>query len=354
MFGFFSHALYLKKTVYGDGIFYFSWLRSIFFDADINFLNEYKHYHVFQPITPKGLPGNKYAVGTAILWSPIYAWAKLVLRGTGYELPYQLAVGAVSVLLSLTGLVLLYRLLTDIYTSKLAILATLCTALATNLLFYGSVDPVNSHGATFFLVCVYLSFLFQKEKNWWLIGASLGLLAATRAQDILFIILAFPYLNRHSIGIFLTSALIAFSPQLLAWYALYGTFLTNPYILGGEGFTTFPPRIVDVLFSLQNGLFLWTPVTLVASIGLFFIKRHRLILLCVCIGQLLVVSTWSTWWQGASFSGRMFVSVLPILAFGLATVFQLSNVRVKKIISFLVFPSIVLNIVLIVFYLSKH
>src|SRR3989338_163652 len=60
---FFSHALFLQKTVYGDGVFYYSWVRSVVVDRDINFTNEYAHFGVAAPVTPGGLPGNKPPIG---------------------------------------------------------------------------------------------------------------------------------------------------------------------------------------------------------------------------------------------------------------------------------------------------
>ena len=67
--GFFAHALYLHKTVYGDGMYYYAWLT-------------------LQP--------SKYAIGPALFWAPAY----LLTRS-------QFVVGLTSVLATLFSLILL-------------------------------------------------------------------------------------------------------------------------------------------------------------------------------------------------------------------------------------------------------
>src|SRR3989344_185867 len=270
---FFSHALFLQKTVYGDGVFYYSWVRSVVVDRDINFTNEYAHFGVAAPVTPGGLPGNKHPIGVPLFWLPWYTQAHAIIGGIGYELPYQLLIGFISVLAALSGLLLLYRLLAQSFSNTASILATASIAGATNLLFYGAVDPVNSHAVSFFATTVYLSFLFSKDVSPFLTGCALGFCALVRPQDAALVLLAIPvYLNfsfarpglakLKSAIAFILGSIIAFSPQLLAWYALYGTAWTSPYLTAGETLRWWSPHFFDVLFSINNGLFLWTPMTL--------------------------------------------------------------------------------------------
>ncbi|MEK7587657.1 MAG: hypothetical protein AAB457_02470 [Patescibacteria group bacterium] len=356
--GFFAHALTLQKTVYGDGIFYYSWVRSIVVDRDINFTNEYRHFGVSAPATPKGAFGNKHPIGAPLFWLPWYAQAHAIIRGSGYELPYQLLVGLISVLAALTGLVLLYRLLLSFFSRTTSMLAITAIALTTNLFFYGSLDPVNSHAISFFAAVVFLSFLFSKKTHPFLTGCTLGFCTLVRPQDAALGILSFarPGLAKlkSSIAFFL-GALFAFSPQLFAWYALYGTPWTSPYLAGSESFTWWPPHFLDVLFSPRNGLVLWTPIVFLALVGFIFWKSslRRLFLLFI-FTEIAIIGSWSIWWQGASYSGRMFVSVLPILSFGLAALFQRlqkHGLKSRDILIILVGPLTVLNMLFIFFYL---
>lgn len=336
---FFSHALFLKKTVYGDGIFYFSWVRSVVVDHDIHFANEYAHFGV-------SAPGNKHPIGAPLFWLPWYAWFHAVVGGNGYTLPYQLLVGGASVLAAITGLVLLQRLLTQSFSTTASTLATVSVAVTSNLLFYGSVDPVNSHAISFFAATVFLSFLFSKHVSPLLTGCALGYLALVRPQDAIMGIVAF---KKRPFAVFGGAALV-FSLQAYAWYALYGTAWVSPYLTMGESFFWGSPHFFDVLFHPSNGFFLWTPMTLLAVIGLLFWKHtHRWWFLALFVLEVAIVGSWSTWWQGASYSGRMLVSTLPILSFGLAALFS----KMKHSLLTIIAPLAIINALFIIRFLLQ-
>jgi hypothetical protein len=116
---------------------------------------------------------------------------------------------------------------------------------------------------------------------------------------------------------------LVFSPQLIAWNALYGTPLTIPQ---GQAFIQWTrPMIVDVLFSARHGLFSWMPLALAACAGLSFLARRHLKLL-VPLLLILILETYvngaaGDWWGGGAFGPRRFISVMPILILGLAGLF---------------------------------
>ncbi len=353
LIGFFSHALYLQKTVYGDGIFYFSWLRSLVVDHDIHFADEYRHFGAIQPMTARREFGNKYSIGPALVWWPLYTTAFLFLRGDGWSLPYQLAVGLTSVLAAIFGLIVLLRIIKQ--PPGVLGITVLLIAGATNLLFYGSVDAVNSHALSFFAAAVYIALLSAPSVEWFAAGLFLGLLTAIRIQDAVFVLLVLPYWRKLPKRMFLAGFGLAMLPQLLAWYALYGT-LANPYLAGGERFDVLHPHILGVLFSPENGLFVWTPVVAIGVIGLFLRWRVYWPYLAVFFSELYIVACWGTWWQGASVSGRMFVSSLPIIAIGLSVVVG-RIYRIRLIQSQLLLLSGTLcciNALSIIYYLLIH
>lgn len=346
LLGYLAHAFILQKTVYGDGIYYFSWIRSAIVDHDINFTNEYAHFGV-------SARGNKHPIGTPLFWLPWYAQAHAIIGKSGYELSYQLPVGLISVLAAISGLILLFRLLKFHFSSSASMLAVLSIAGATNLLFYGSIDTVNSHAISFFAATVFLSFLYSKNVSPFLTGCALGFCALVRPQDAVLGLLAFPKYNKT----FFLGTLLAFFPQLLAWYALYGTPLTSPYLAGGESFTWWSPHFLNVLFSPANGLFLWTPMTLLAIVGFLFWKDSRRVwFVTLFIMEVAIVGSWSIWWQGASYSGRMLVSTLPVLAFGLAALYtKLSSrgLRANQVLLAVIGPLTIINIILIFRFLLQ-
>jgi hypothetical protein len=356
--GYSTHAIFLHKTAYGDGVYYYSWLRSVTIDHDINFANEYARLGGSQPTTALGYIGNKYAIGPALLWAPWFLWTHSIIRGSGYEFPYQFVIGLSGVLYAFTGLVLTYGILSKYFTKAVSIISVIGIAGATNLLFYGSLDTVNSHAMSFFASAVFLALLLRPKQNWFLVGCSLGLVGVIRMQDAVLGLLALPYLSKKTVTHFLAGFLSLFSLQLVAWQILYGTFWMSPYISDIEGFNVLRPHILGVLFSPENGLFLWTPMVAIGLVGLFMghknlpLKRMAIVL----VVSLYVVASWSVWWQGASYSGRMFVSILPIIALGVANVFSKFHTgffRFHILLWAITLPLVTTNVLFILYFLAK-
>jgi len=317
------HATILGKTVYGDGLYYYNWLQTTVGDGQI-------------------LLNNKYSIGPALFWSPFYISAGVNLYHLRSEAADELFVGFASVFYAITGLVLLYRLLLREFSEPTSLLTILLIAFATNLLFYGSIDPVNSHSLSFFTVVLFLSFL--KHKSWFARGIALGLVGTVRPQDMVVGFLV----RRVTWQPFFTGLSIGFLPQILAWQWAFGSPVALPYLRQGEGFSF--PHVLGVLFAPSNGLFLWTPVILLGLIGLWFYKKSFAIIFLL---ELLIVASWSTWWQGASYSGRMFVGMLPLLAFGIAQV--LSKLKIPKNALYLLVTTLSsINALLIVYFLATR
>jgi hypothetical protein len=86
------------------------------------------------------------------------------------------------------------------------------------------------------------------------------------------------------------------------------------------------PRLLDVGFSSQHGLFLWTPVLLVGVLGLVLLwRRDRVVsatLLAVFGLTYYVVACYEAWHGSSSFGNRYFVPLLPVFALGLAVFVQ--------------------------------
>jgi len=352
LFLFTCKALYLQKTVYGDGRFYYSILRSVAIDHDLHFDNEYAHFEIEEATTSQGYKKNVYAIGPALFWLPAFTLVHPILNGNGYTFSYQYLIGLVSVVYTLLGFLLIYRVLHPLIKPVSLSLALIALAIGTNLLFYGSLDTVNSHGLSFFVATLLFTLLIQKQHAF-LIGVVIGILSLIRSQDVVFIILLFPALSLFIPAFF--GILLAFIPQLIVWQVMYGTFLTSPYLSPYHYFDIYHPQIANVLFSTQNGLLLYTPLVGVSLIGLCltkfpsFIKRWSII--AVFIAQLYIVSSWSFWWQGESFSGRMFIGVLPFLSLGFIAFIEKFAVKISTSIILL---GSLLNLFVIVYYLYSH
>ena len=123
--------------VRGDGVGYYAYLRSLVFDHDVDFSNEYSYFasilpensqplttsFLYGPKTAAGYPHNPWPVGPAILWSPFFLVGHLTAKLAGglglpvaldgYSLPYQLGIAIGSAVYAFVGLMLMYRLCHD-------------------------------------------------------------------------------------------------------------------------------------------------------------------------------------------------------------------------------------------------
>jgi hypothetical protein len=358
--GFFLHAAVIGKTVYGDGQYYFSWLHSMAIDGDSDFRNEYTHFRVGSFTTALGKPANKYGIGPSIIWLPYYTLFRFATGGSGYGWPYQIGIGLVGVFLAYAGLVFLYLTGFRMFGKQTALLATAGIALATNLLFYGSVDTVNSHSVSFFLACLLLYLVTDTRNRPFFTGLILGLSCTVRLQDAVLGLLLL-IRGRKAFDIRTVLGLITgFLPQMIAWKSVYGSWIVNAYAFEGETFRFFDPHIPSVLFSPQYGLFTWAPLLFCSVIFLGVPGRFRMlrmISLAVIIVQIIAVSSWSTYWQGASYGGRMFVSCLPLFYIGSCRFFGVlgdKKMDLRSLWTIIVLPLGVLNAIGIAWYLITH
>lgn len=322
------HVLIVKKTVYGDGIFYFAWLRSAVVDKNINFSNEFKHFIVSGHEINFTKEINIYPIGPALYWSQSYIPAHYIIRGDGYDIKYQLIISIHSVLTTIIGILVLYKLLSIYFNKKIANITTITIALSTNLLYYGAIDTVNSHAISFLFSVIFL-FLTLQRQNAIVSGIFLGFLGLNRMQDIVIGLISIIQ-NKKKILIIAISCCIVLIFQMFIQKIHIGSWILSPYsLLQDYSFSFYHPKLFETLFSVHNGLFIWTPAILLSCIGLLLpnFPTNRIIFIIPILTQWWIISSWSTWWQGASYSGRMFISVLPFFAFGLA---QLVTVIEKK------------------------
>jgi hypothetical protein len=116
------------------------------------------------------------------------------------------------------------------------------------------------------------------------------------------------------------AAAAAFAPQMLVWQTLYGRPLAIPQ---GGGFMRWgTPALGSVLFSDWHGLFTWTPIIVVAVVGVpLILRRDRLVFAAALAFLALswyVNAAAADWWAGEAFGARRFVSCFAVFTLGLA------------------------------------
>lgn len=343
-----------------DAVEYYSHLRSLYFDHDLDFADEFAHFGILtrydkiQP-TATGHRRTIFSVGPALLWLPFYAVGDLVARAAGrvedgYSVFHIRAVMLGSLFYALLGLLLLDRVLSALVPAAEAFWTLVLLLYATFLYWYAVVEPVMSHAGSFFAASLVLWLFWEGRRGLGtgravLLGLAIGLAADVRWQNGVLLLLPaaalLPELRSRpraavSKGLATLAAFgIGALPQLLAWKAIFGTYLllTPPH--GADFLRLTHPFLLETFFSSRHGLLYWTPVLWGGFLGLVPLLRRELrgeggtgpalVLVLLVMSYVNVCS--GDWWAGGSFSNRRFDSVLPILALGLAA----ALVRLKQV-----------------------
>ena len=345
-----------------DGREYFMQVRSLIIDRDLDFTNETTMFR------GRGTT-DIYAFGTPLLWAPFFLFAHLwlgVLNLTGAEYvrdgffnPYQRAVGIGTLVYGFIALALIYRILCQYYSKRLAAASTLAVTGGSFVVWYLVADSSLAHGTSMFAVTLFLYTWHQTRgadsvRRWALLGATAGLMSLVRWQNILFVVFPaadaigglwrslatssraadneampdndlrvgpfIPHLVRY--GAFAGAFIVVFSPQMVFWKIVRGGFFAMP--AGAHGTAWLSPELADVLFSPDRGLFSWTPLLLVASIGLLFFARRQPYFggLLIAALALQVYINGTVGWGGHGFGARRFTNCALIFAIGLAALLQ--------------------------------
>ena len=107
---------------------------------------------------------------------------------------------------------------------------------------------------------------------------------------------------------------------MLAWHAIYGSFLAVSPV--GPQIRWWDPHLVDILWSSRNGLFSWSPALYLGAIGLFIFAWMRPavgLAVLLCLGVMVYFNaSIQDWWGSAGFGGRRFDGTIPLFALGAA------------------------------------
>lgn len=342
-----------------DGIGYYMYIRSFALDRDLDFANEAARLGAARYIdvyrTPTGRISNQYAIGAPLLWLPFFLAAHLValalraiglpVAADGYGYGYQAAVCVGSIVYGSCAMFLMHRAARRLFPDT-ALAACVALVMATNFAYYLIAEPSMAHMCSVFaasvLVCLWVSLRpITTPARCFAIGVAGGLVGLVRQPDA--VLLLVPALDAllargtakeraERVAVIGAGFFALFWVQMLVWYILNGSPLLSGYLLkGDQGFVWRSPRVLEVLFSTRHGLFLWHPVLLLAVAGLVLLARQNPVmgwlLLVGFAGQTYIIASWSAWWQGDSFGGRMFMAALPVFALGLAALLQRARSR---------------------------
>jgi hypothetical protein len=293
---------------------------------------------------------NAHPIGVAIFQAPFFVAAHLLTRWTnlspdGFTLYYQHAAGLSGVFWAIAGLVVLRDILRRHFSDAVTAATLFAVLFGTNLFHYATYDSSYSHVYSFFLFACFLNLTDRwherpSRRLSVLLGLVAGFIVLVRHTNVLFLA-TFPMYGATNLAtltstwhrlksqwrevlLMTTVGLVVIAPQLALYYQATGRFLVSSY--GSLGFNFTAPRIFGVLFSVQKGVFFWSPLLLAALAGLVFspglARNVRLGGMLFLVANTYLIASWWDWQFGGSYGHRGFVDGFPIFAIGLAGFFQ--------------------------------
>lgn len=304
----------------------------------------------------------KYSSGMAVMYLPFFAMAHLLASplgfpADGFSAPYQFAVQFGGLLISIIGLWYLRKLLLNYYTDKVIAIVLLLLVVGTNYLNYSSVDNGMSHCWLFtlyvFLLLNTRSFYQTFHLKYAIrIGLLVGLAALTRPTDLISCLIPLLWglesislkaIQNHisllikQIKPLLIAGICAgavISIQLIYWKYVSGHWLVYSY--GGQSFSFLHPYPILYTFSFRSGWLIYTPMMILAFIGIrpfIFNGANKLAILAFFLINYYIVFSWDIYWYG----GRAMVQSYPILLFPMASLVQWVLATRPRVVLFTIF-----------------
>ncbi|MBK9283237.1 MAG: hypothetical protein IPM51_02850 [Sphingobacteriaceae bacterium] len=316
--GFGYYAYLPAKYIYNDTDLKFDWFNEVygkhyltkFERADDNFLVVYK-----------GKKINKYYPGLSMLWLPFFKTAHLLAEPLGYKadgfsFPYQAAIALASLIYLLIGLFYLRKLLLLVEPQQYWL-----SALIPIFLFYGSwlykyATVFNSltHVYSFSIITLFiyhaLKFILKEKEFHVLIYSVLFLVIAVsiRPLNLISAFVIVPFIKSDYLKIktvfrnFQIKHISALLLILLFFYNHFNTqftqtnsFFADSY--SNERFYLSNPKLLEVLFSFNAGLFIYCPLFI--FVILFLLNKGKrktgLFLILFLLGIIYLYASWWYW-----------------------------------------------------------
>jgi hypothetical protein len=345
--------------VHGDGYYTYLWARSIVFDGDLDFHEDYRTCpdpwgmaHM-----PHGDDWNQWNPGPALFWIPFLVWDRVtgypsLEDGSDHErngcmgvVPDRAVRG--SFVAGLLMVLCAYLAARKHWGEGPALFGVVVACLLSPIAFYAALLWSYGHAisaATSGLVV----WLWLKERarptryGWIWMGLAMGVAMLARPQNGIVVLLPLSYwlatarrhveqqdrgaLARH-VGwgfAYVAVILTVFAPQIWFWWDSTGELFLVPQ---SEHYMRWSsPRLMQTLWSTQAGLFTWSPALYLSFAGIVWmaIKKESRgigipILLLVVIHTYVAAAVFD-WWGGTSFPGRRFDTLIVPFAMGAAAI----------------------------------
>ena len=338
-----------RKIISWDVNSYYAFLPMVFKyqDMDMDFIDpKIKKFqdHYWPVDTETGKKVIMTSIGMAYLYSPFFlashGYAHIVGETDNeFSVPYKIGLIISCLFYISIGLIFLRRVLLKYFSERPVTISMLIIVFGTNLLHYVTEEPTMTHAYSFSLISVFLYLVikwFESPgiKYAILTGLIAGLITLVRPTNIIVIILLvllnitsfrelgdriiFYLRKSHLVLIMILAFIVVWIPQFAYWYHVSGSIFLNTYGIVGAGFFFDNPQVYHTLFSYRKGWLLYTPMMILAIVGIYFLYKEKKTLFypvsLFLILNIYVISSWWCWWYGGGFGMRPFIDSYAIMA----------------------------------------
>jgi hypothetical protein len=378
----FEHSGFFSLTTIdaGDDQGYYAYVRSFFFDGDIDFLNE-RNYAYYFHLTQTNYALNLWPSGQALLWAPFFLVGELVekilvyfemsQKTYGYGWSHLISTGLGTLFYVFCGFLLLYKTLSSMFSKRAALWSCWTLFLSSPLPYFTFIRSRMGHFAEFFTLSLILYIWLHRPKpenstSWGLcLGCVLALVGMSRYTNIIVgifpiaaFILVICFIPKQSenletftktCGSVLFTFLVTISIQVFIWMILYGNFYPDdPHlskfktIVVPDSFSFLWERLVSVFGGPYFGLLWCFQPWLIGYVGLFCIspekfkikplfgislpegleaKVFKILAIILTFWSFYLTLTW-TLAEFSSYGRRLLILSIPFVSLGLAALFD--------------------------------
>lgn len=340
-----------RDVVEADARGYYAYLPAVVIYHDLNFrfadsIEKIKyngvHYYEYRIGTPWHRIINKYYSGAALAQLPFFLTAHSLASPLGYDADgyskiYILFVNFAAIFYLFFGLFFIDKTLSLFNVASINRgWVLLAIVFGTNLFYYTIGEPGMSHVFSFGFVSLWI-YITKKISggrgsyfNWAVLGIALGMIALIRPVNLLVLFLT-PFLAGDVAGfrkltinffkkgrwlVVLLPFLMIAGVQLVIYKISTGHWFVYSY--GSEGFNFLTPHFLDFLISYKKGFFIYTPLSLAILLMAGWLWRRQpysaIAYFFFWLILIYVFSSWWNWWYGGSFSTRVLVEFMGVLA----------------------------------------
>lgn len=328
---------------------------------------------------------NHFTVGPAILWSPFLLVAHagvLLARAMGSQVaadglsaPYRIAMAFGTAVYGFLGLLLSARFASKYVDARWAFLATVAIWWGSSLPVYMYFNPSWSHAHSAFAVALFLWYWHETRgqrttRQWVILAAIAGLmLNVYYANVMILMVLAVEAVRQYLAAfrnssrsdskhgetsidesrvvaadiaesrgdssrgnttvaqlfvkhlLFVVIVIVCLLPTFITRYVVYGNPFESGYV-SLKDWAWRAPYFLAVLFSSNHGLFVWTPIVLLAVAGLVIFWWGEPCagtpILAAALAFYVLIACYPDWAGISSYGNRFFISLTVLFILGLS------------------------------------